>query len=190
MGGTTSLGIPYPYQGEVVDSVDFANMAVAINSLFVDLDTIASVANTRPSVEVVSGSRAGLTTGVNQVLQTFTMVWDTGNFWDPLNTDRIILRNPGLYYVFIGGSFQTGATTTTARRIAILANAGTEWQSRKIDTMASSGNGNDSAVSGMVMSTVADTTIQFRVQWTGTGGPVSFTGGNIKAYLIRELADL
>jgi hypothetical protein len=190
MGGMTSLGIRYPYQSEVVDSESWSDLAVDVNALLTELDDIASVANTRPSVEVVNGSRAGLATGVNQVLQTFTLVWDTGNFWDPAQTDRIILREPGLYYVFCGGSFQTGATTTTARRVAILANAGVEWQSRKIDAMASTGNGNDSAVSGMVVSTVADTTIQMRVQWTGTGGPVTFTSGNIKAYLIRELADL
>jgi hypothetical protein len=190
MGGTTSLGIRYPYQSEVVDSVDYANLATDVNALLIDLDTIATLANTRPSVHIQSGSRTGFTTGLNQVLQNFTLVWDTGNFWDPAQTDRIILRDPGLYYVFIGGSFRTLASTTTSFRIAILANAGTEWQSRKIDTLASSGNGNDSAVSGMVIASVADTTIQFRCQWTGTGGPVSVTSGNIKAYLIRELADL
>lgn len=189
MGGTTSLGIRYPFQSEVVTAQSWQDMADDVDALLTELQTLRGIAETPNSAGINSGDFTGSATTVNNVLGTFGLAWDTGGYWNAGTPDRLTVP-AGVYWISLGSAFQTNATTTTQRRAAIFIDGTTERQSQKLDTMTTSGNGFGPTTGGLLALLNPSQYIQYRVQWTGTGGPVNYSSGSMQVYKVRDIADL
>lgn len=188
MPGSTSLGIPYPLQGETVDAASWQDMADTVDGLLTQLDTIRDVAVSKPSVSI-SGGTVVTATGVNGTVTGFTTEdWDTGGYADlGVNPDRVTVP-AGIYFAVCEGSL-TGFTTLTMMRLSILAD-GVIWGANNVDTLTGSGVFRFSWGGGTVMVSTASNAIQVRTRWNGTGGPATTQSVTLRVYKIRDLADL
>ena len=79
MGGMTSLGIRYPYVGEVIDADSYQDMADEIDALFTSLDAIRDLAVSHPSARITGGVATAVATATTTTVTAFTAeTWDTG----------------------------------------------------------------------------------------------------------------
>lgn len=187
MPGTTSLGIRYPYQNEVVDAASWQDMAEDIDALMTDLETLKDLARLRPSASITGGAAATATNN-NGIPTGYTLVWDTGGYSNlGVNPDRLTVPS-GVYWGVTSG-FLSGATTVTAKRVGLLHNS-IVWGAQTVDILTGTGNGAISPGSGMIVCTGVSNIIQVRCIWTGTGGPATTGSVTLSVYKIRELADL
>lgn len=188
MPGTTSLGIRYPYQNEVVTAQSWQDMADDIDALFTSLDALTDLARLKPSASI-SGGAAATATNNNGIPTNYTTVnWDTGGYANlGVNPDRLTVPS-GVYWGFCSG-FLSGATTVTAKRVGLLHNS-IVWGAQTVDILTGTGNGTISPGSGMIICTGVTNVIQVRCIWTGTGGPATTGSVTLSVYKIRELADL
>jgi len=129
-GVTPNLLLPYPTLGDVVDALAWQNLANSVDTVLTTIDglrldalkpPVAFVQNSTDQV-VVSGTLTNLT-------------WDTDVYVNPsslhstsVNTDRITVSTPGVYFC-AATMLVSAATTLTAIRFAFTVN-GTLWGSR------------------------------------------------------------
>lgn len=189
MPGSTSLGIPFPLQGETVDAASWQDMADAVDALLSQLDTLRDLATSKPSASI-SGGTVVTATGVNGTVTGFTDVdWDTGGYADLVtNPDRVTVP-AGVYWAICEGSL-TGYTTTTVMRLSILADS-VIWGANNIDILTGVGGIRSFTWgAGTVMVSAASNAIQVRTRWNGTGGPATTQSVTLRVYKIRDLADL
>ena len=187
MPGMTSLGIPYPLQGETVTAQSWEDLAVAVDGLMTSLDTIRDLAEDFDTAQISGGSVA-VATGVTATIANYsTESWDTAGWVDLGVSPNQITVPPGLYFVN-GYAFISGGTTYTMARLQIMV-AGTPWAVRTTD-----GTGTASlllaSVHGFVMCTAASTALTLSGRWVGTGGPATFSTARFQAVKIRALANV
>lgn len=188
MPGTTSLGIRYPLQGEVITAQAYQDMADDIDALMSDLDVLRDYTTSRPSAAISGGSIA-TATGVNGTVAAYTtVVWDTGGYADLITNPNQLTVPSGIYWVVCEGTL-TGATTVTAKRVGVLHNS-IVWGAQVVDTISGTGNGSISPASALVIATGLTNAIQVRAFWTGTGGPATTQSVDLRVYKVRELSDL
>ncbi len=188
MPGSTSLGIPYPLPGEVIDAADFQDMSVAVDALLSQLDVLRDLVGARPSA-AMSGGSVATATGVNGTVTNFsTVTWDTGGYCDLGVHPSSFVVPAGLYWVSCTG-FLSGATTVANKRLMIRSSA-TDWGGQSTDITTGTGNGSMSVTSGTVVATAASNTIEVRTFWSGTGGPATTQFVYFRIYQIRTLADV
>lgn len=187
MPGSTSLGIPYPLQGEVIDATDAQDMATAIDTLLTQLDTLRDLANLHPNA-AMSGGSVVTATGVNGTVTNYSAIdWDTASYCN-LGTHPSSFEVPAGVYWAVAGGFITGATTVNQKRLGILHNS-VIWGAQSTD-IVTSGNGTMCVSSGTVVATGATNTIEVRTFWSGTGGPATTQFVSFRIYQIRTLANV
>lgn len=187
MPGYTSLGIPYPLMGEVVDASDFQDMSTYVDTLLSQLDALRDLAGTKP-LAAMSGGSVVTATGVNGTVANYSsIVFDNASYADLGVHPNSFLVPPGLYWASCGG-FLSGATTVAQKRLAILYN-GFIWGGQSTDVLTS-GNGTMSVASGTIVATAPTNTIEVRTFWSGTGGPATTQFVDFRIYQIRALADV
>lgn len=188
MPGTTSLGIRYPLQGEVISAQAYQDMADDVDALMTQLDALRDVAVTHPSASISGGSIATASGADGTVTNFSTTTWDTGGYVDLVtNPDRFTVPS-GVYWAVCEGTL-SGATTVTAKRLAIL-HSFAICGAQSVDTLTGTGNGAIGPASGVVICSGATNAVQARAFWTGTGGPATTGNVDFRIYKIRELSDL
>lgn len=188
MPGSTSLGIPYPLQGEVISATQFQNMSTAVDALFTQLDTLRDLAGSKPSAGMTGGSVA-TATGVNGTVANYTTIqWDTAGYCNLGTHPNSFVVPPGVYWASCGGNL-SGATTVATKRLMLLFNS-IIWGSQATDVTSGTGNGTMSVSSGVIVATAPTNTIEVRTFWSGTGGPATTQFVDFRIYQIRALADV
>lgn len=184
MPGATSLGIPYPLQGEPVNATSWQNLATAVDGLMTQLDVIRDLAVSRPSATMQQGGGGTvMATGVTTTLTPFAgTVWDNGGFVSLAPAQFNV--PPGVYWVSVGGALVSGFTTITTARLAI-STPGFVWASQTI-----TGGSVLPGTQALVFCNGATTAISFQAQWQGTGGPATVAFATAQIVKIRALADL
>lgn len=187
MPGSTSLGIPYPLQGETVTAQSWEDLALAVDGLLTQLDTIRDLADDFETAQISGGSVALATAVTGTVANYNSVSWDTSSWVNLGAFPNQITVPPGLYFC-AGYSFLSGGTTYSMARLQIMV-AGTPWGIRTTD-----GAGASSIVVAstfaFVMCTAATTAITMSARWVGTGGPATFSTSRLQAVKIRALANV
>lgn len=187
MPGTTSLGIPYPYQGETVTAQSWQDLATYVDGLMTSLDTIRDLAENFETAQISGGSVA-VATGVTATIANYSSeTWDTSGWVDLGVSPNQITVPPGLYFCN-GYAFLSGGTTYSMARLQVMA-AGTAWGIRTTDGAGASSI-TVASVSALVMCTAASTALTLSGRWVGTGGPATFQTARFQAVKIRALADV
>lgn len=188
MPGSTSLGIPYPLQGEVIDAASFQAMSTAVDTLLTSLDALRDLALTKPSAGLTGGSIA-TATGVNGTVANYTTIqWDTAGYANLGTHPNSFVVPPGIYWASCGGNL-SGATTVATKRLGILFNS-IIWGAQATDITSGTGNGTFSVSSGVIVCSAPTNTIEVRTFWSGTGGPATTQFVDFRIYQIRALADV
>lgn len=186
MPGSTSLGIPYPYQSETVTAQSWEDLALAVDGLMTQLDTIRDLAAQFETAQISGGSVVANSASTQTIANYSSVTWDTSGWVDLGAFPNQITVPAGLYFC-AGYSFISGGTTYAMARLQIMA-AGTPWGVRTTD-----GTGTSSmvvsSVFGFVMCT-ASTAITMSGRWQGTGGPATFSTSRLSVVKIRALADV
>lgn len=189
MPGATSLGIPYPYQGETVDADSWENLANAVDGLMTSLDAIRTLAADRPTAALSGGSANAVASATTTTVTAYSNVtWDNAGYADLGAFPNQLTVPPGVYYVAAGG-FMSAVTTIAMARVTILA-GGITWGGGMVDTLSGSISTTLSSVAAVVVLTGATNAVQSQVRWQGTGGPPNFTLMRLQVMQIRALADV
>lgn len=190
MPGATSLGIPYPIQPEVVNSLSYKNMADAIDTLMTSLDTLRDVALQRPFAQISGGSANAIVSATTTQVTAFTNVtYDTGSYANLGAFPNQLTVPPGIYMASAAGLL--GSVTTLAMaRLMIFTAASTLWAGDMLDTVSSSTSFTLSSPTALILCTAPTTAIQAYVRWQGTGGPPNATFVTLQVMQVRQLADL
>jgi hypothetical protein len=191
MPGTTSLGIHYPLQGEIVTATSWQTMATDIDTILSDLDTIR-LKTTNPITASISGPfsspSTNLATATDGTYNVFdTVNWDTGGLASlGVNPDRLTLQS-GIYFARATVAMST-YTTMTYMRVGLLC-GGVIWSMQTTSTLSNNPTVLSSA-SGLVVVTTPPLPLQMRIRWVGTGGPAHFIQGRLEVYKIRDIANV
>lgn len=168
-GMTSNEFFPYPLMGETVDATSWQNLANAIDASLATLATGAADAK-KPPTAMVRQSFAGTAITVNT---DTNILFTTDQFVDPssmhstsVNTDRIILPEPGIYLVR-GQTTVSSTTTLTTAKAAISLNGTIVFAEQ-----TGVNNLNQSwrlEVNGVVLSMAAGDIVRLVARWGGTG---------------------
>jgi len=187
MPGTTSLGIRYPLQSEIVDATSWQDMADDIDALMTSLDALRDTAVTRPTARITGGSTS-VAVNTNVVLSGFNNVsWDNAGYANLGVDDDLLTVSSGIYWAYTKANM-SGTTTFTMARISILV-SGSVWAMQQQDDYSST-FASDIRSSGLFLVTAASATLQARARWAGTGGPATFSSQELAVYKVRDLADV
>lgn len=191
MPGATSLGIPYPLQGETVDSTSWQDMATAVDALFTQLDALGTLATHRPTASVSStGAVTGIASGSSLTQLFGTEDWDTGGYANlGVNNDRLTL-DTGIFYVRYNVLVTptNSATNITLVRSHILLD-GLTISAVETD-QAETDNGSAGQVATAMMVVFNNGAIlQGFYTFIGTGGTAFSGSATLQVYKIRELLD-
>lgn len=188
MPGTTSLGIRYPLQSEIINATSWQNMSEDIDALLTSLDALRDTAVSRPTARI-SGGTTSVAVNTDVFMSTFNSVdWDTGGYADlGANDDRLTLPS-GIFWCVTKGNI-SGTTTLAMARTGIVSGGATVWGMQEQDDYTST-VASTIRSSALVMLTAASTIIQARVRWSGTGGPATCNGQELAVYKVRDLADV
>lgn len=187
MGGTTSLGIRYPFMSEVVDATSWQDMAEDIDALMTSLDTIRDLAVGHPTARITGGTASAASATTTTVTNYSAVTWDTAGYANlGVNPSQLTVP-PGIY--FVGASILGGSVTTLAMsRLQVITGA-TVWGGQMVDITGSTSVG-ISCPATLVYTTAPTTAIQASVRWQGTGGPSLYTFGTLQVMQVRALADV
>ena len=187
MPDATSLGIPYPLQGETVTAQSWEDLATAVDGLLTQLDTIRDLAAQFETAQISGGSVVANSASTQTIANYSSVTWDTSSWVNLGAFPNQITVPPGLYFV-AGYSFISGGTTYNMARLQVMA-AGVPWGVRTSDGAGTSAMVVTS-VFGFVMCTAATTAITLAARWQGTGGPATFSTSRLAVVKIRALADV
>lgn len=191
MPGTTSLGIPYPLQGETVNATSWQNMATVVDALFTQLDALRLLGTTRPTASVSSsGSVTAIASGTTTT-QLYTIEnWDNAGYATlGTNADRLTL-DTGVFY----GRFNclvsptNSAVNITLVRSSMLLN-GIVIAGAETDPVESDNDPGGQVVSAIFVVGVAGSILTSQALFVGTGGTAFQASATLQVYKIRELLD-
>lgn len=188
MPGTTSLGIRYPLQNEIVSASAWQDMSDDIDALLTSLDALRDVAVSRPTARI-SGGSTSVAVSTDVFMSTFSSVdWDTGNYADLVADDDRLTLPSGIFWCYTKANL-SGTTTLQMARTGIVSGGTTVWGMQTQDDYTST-SASSLRSSALVMLTAASTIIQARIRWSGTGGPATCNSQELAVYKVRDLADV
>jgi hypothetical protein len=191
MPGTTSLGIPYPFQNETVDAASWQNMATAVDALFTQLNSLSTLATNRPTASISStGAVTGIASGSTLVQSFATEDWDTGGYANlGVNADRLTLDTGIFYARFNVLVTPTNSATNITLVRTFLVLDGLTLGAVETD-QAETDNGSAGQVATSMMAVYNNgAVLQGVYSFFGTGGTAFSGSATLQVYKIRELLD-
>lgn len=192
MPGSTSLGIPYPLQGETVDAQSWQDMATSVDSLFTTLNNLSPFATNRPTASISStGAVTGIASGSTLVQSFATENWDTGGYANlGVNADRLTL-DTGIFYM----RFNVLVTPTNSATNITLVRTFLVLDGVTIGAVETDQAETDNGSAGQVVTSMYAVTnngaiLQGVYSFFGTGGTAFSGSATMQVYKIRELGDL
>lgn len=169
---STTFGIPYPCEGELVTVAGMSSYALGVESALTTVWADATLATQPPAVSVFNGSGQVVATGVTATLTHTTVNYDRGGFFNIATPTILTIPANGTYFA---ASTSSGNVTgnVTSVRFAILRN-GAEvayWESQATGALTPS---NSLTVNVMLPACVAGDQITFTTLYTGTQPTLSF----------------
>lgn len=184
MPGSTSLGIPYPLETEVVTSVSVKNLADSVDALLNTAFTAANLARSRPAALALRDtSGQSFTSGVAAANVTYTTEhYDNDGMINLVaNNERITIVTAGVYYLYFAWAVpSTNSNQFTSSNTFITVN-GTFVTGRKLRW------GEDGGIAILRRMAAADI-VRAQYTWTGTGtNPKSMTRAALGARWVCSL---
>lgn len=168
---TTSLGIEFPCETDVIDPSDFAEYALSVESALSTTFAQAAPLLRRDYVAAFASTSAAVGATTTLSWTTPSAINNPNGMFSAGSPTLFTLSASGSYLVTLRVSLSGGPTTGTSYRAAVLL-AGAEQIWAKLP-----GDGTNTLplfqISGHLISATAGQQVTATVLWTGTGGPIT-----------------
>lgn len=183
-GATDVLGIRYPTFGDLIVPQVFQDFATDVAAVLAANDLLLAARNNSPACGLSFSAVVAVATGVEFTVTPWVEVYDTDAMFAAGTPDRMTVTTAGVYLVQVSQAIMSGYATLTSFRPSVWQNGVLRSGERKHATNVGITPETDLAV---MLACAAGDTIQAKLLWTGTGGPVNFAAIAIRAHLICPL---
>lgn len=189
MPGATSLGIPYPFQGETVTAQSWQDMATSVDALFTTLNNLTTPATNRATASVSSvGAVTAIASGSTLVQSFATEDWDTGGYANlGVNADRLTLDTGIFYARFNVLVTPTNSATNITMVRTYLVLDGTTVGAVETDQAETDNGSAGQVATSMMFVPNAGAVLQGVYTFVGVGGTAFSGSATLQVYKIREL---